>query len=143
MLPVSPAPPPPRPLLPPPPPQLSFGDALLLELPWLLRGALRRLASARLAACWAGSYSFSKAAVSFLKAASASNVIRTQNEHTMAQAEDSSTTWWWAELGPFLSSNFFPNLSPFFFQEKQEKQEKQETFPKFGNLRLIIMRIRF
>lgn len=38
------------------------------------------MASARLAACWAGSYSFSNAAVSFLKAASASDAFAATNK---------------------------------------------------------------
>ena len=32
-----------------------------------------------------------------------------------------------------LIEQLFPQICPFFFQEKQEKQEKQETCPKFGN----------
>ena len=37
------------------------------------------------------------------------------------------------ELGPFLSSNFFSEVS-FFFPRKAGIAEKQDTFPKSGKL---------
>ena len=60
-----------------------------------------------------------------------SEIGQRRNEKTLYQVYPTTLHPELYVLGPFLSSNFFPQIFLFFCQEKQEKQE---AFPMFGNV---------